>query len=104
MQNHHAYQRNGWAKPTIRYPALIDGEEGAYGVVFPELRGLVAMGYTVDDVLVNAEDALRDYVIVAEKDGLEIPPPSPPHSIEIPPDSRLVSIPLNRASLTVPRG
>ena len=88
----------------IRYPALIDGEEGAYGVIFPDLRGLVAMGYTVDDVLVNAEDALRDYVIVAENDGLEIPPPSSLQSIEIPPDSRLVTIPLNLPVEIQPRG
>ena len=88
----------------IRYPALIDSEEGTYGVIFPDLRGLVAMGYTVDDVLVNAKDALRDYVIVAEKDGLEIPPPSSPQSIEIPPDSRLVTIPLNLPVEIPPRG
>lgn len=79
----------------IRYPALLDGEDGAYGVVFPDLRGAGAMGYTVDDVLINAEDALRDWIIVSEEAGFEIPPPSPPQSIEIPPDSRLVFIPLN---------
>ena len=88
----------------IRYPALMDGEDGAYGVVFPDLRGLVAMGYTVDDVLLNAEDALLDYISEAEKDGLEIPPPSPSESIEIPPDSRLVSIPLNLPVEIPPRG
>ena len=86
----------------IHYPALLDGEDGAYGVVFPDLPGAGAMGYTVDDVLVNAEDVLRDYAIVLNEDGLEIPPPSSPHSIEIPPDSRLVSIPLNLPVETSP--
>ena len=42
---------------TLRYPALVDGREGAYGVVFPDLPGCVAMGYTVEDALINAEDA-----------------------------------------------
>ena len=46
---------------TLRYTALVDGREGAYGVVFPDLPGCVAMGYTVEDALINAEDALRDY-------------------------------------------
>ena len=27
----------------LRYPALIDGEDGAYGVTFPDLPGVVAM-------------------------------------------------------------
>ena len=30
----------------IQYPALIDGEKGAYGVTFPNLPGIVAMGKT----------------------------------------------------------
>ena len=29
-----------------RYPALIDGDEGAYGVVFPDIPGVGAMGHT----------------------------------------------------------
>ena len=44
-----------------RYPAFVDGEVGAYGVTFPDLPGIVAMGETVDDALLNAEEALRDY-------------------------------------------
>ena len=57
-----------------RYPALIDGKKGAYGVTFPDLPGIVAMGKTVDDAMVNAEEALRDYVLEALKDGEEITP------------------------------
>ena len=33
----------------IRYPALIDGDEGVYGVVFPDIPGVGAMGHTVDE-------------------------------------------------------
>ena len=51
------------------YPAFVDGEAGAYGVTFPDLPGIVAMGETIDDALVNAEEALRDYVTEAERDG-----------------------------------
>ncbi len=61
-----------------RYPALIDGRKGAYGVTFPDLPGIVAMGKTVDEAMVNAEEALRDYAIEAEKDGEAITPPSDP--------------------------
>jgi len=43
---------------SVRYPALIDGEKGAYGVSFPDLPGIVAMGDTIDEALMNAEEAL----------------------------------------------
>ena len=82
----------------IRYPALIDGAEGAYGVVFPDVPGVAAMGATVDEALLNAGDALRDYAIEAERDGAELAPASPFQSIETPSGVQLVSIPLIRSS------
>ncbi len=88
----------------IEYAALLDGEEGAYGVVFPDIPGVGAMGYTVDDALLNAEDSLRDYAIEMERDGTKLATPSPSHSIVIPEGNRLVSISLRSASITVPGG
>lgn len=81
-----------------RYPALIDGEEGAYGVTFPDLSGIVAMGKTVDEALVNAEEALRDYVTEADKDGEEILQPSALERVEVPRGNTLVSVPLIRTT------
>lgn len=77
-----------------RYPALIDGERGAYGVTFPDLPGIVAMGETVDEAVLNAEEALRDYAVEAEADGEEIISPSPLGKVDTPAGQRLVSIPL----------
>jgi predicted RNase H-like HicB family nuclease len=88
----------------IRYPALVDGDEGAFGVVFPDIPGVGAMGHTVDEALLNAEDALRDYVIETEKDGNELAAPSPLRSISTPTGNQLVSISLNPARITLPRG
>ena len=82
----------------IRYPALIDGHDGAYGVVFPDIPGVGAMGHTVDEALLNAEDVLRDYAIETEKDGEELARPSPFQSVETPKGNQLVSIPLIRPS------
>lgn len=79
-----------------RYPALIDGEEGAYGVTFPDLPGIVAMGTTVDEALVNAEEALRDCAIEAEKDGEKISQPSALERVDVPSGNALVSVPLIR--------
>lgn len=81
-----------------RYPALIDGEKGAYGVSFPDLPGIVAMGKTVDEALVNAEEALRDHAIEAERDGRRPTAPSAMEDVEAPAGSALVSVPLIRLS------
>jgi predicted RNase H-like HicB family nuclease len=56
-----------------RYIALIDGEAGAYGVVFPDLPGCTAMGRTMDEALFNAANALRDWADVTEEEGRKIP-------------------------------
>lgn len=82
----------------LRYPALIDGKNGAYGVTFPNLPGIVAMGKTVDEALLNAEEALRDYAVEAEKDGEEITPPSALERVKPLAGQALVSIPLIRPS------
>ena len=48
------------------------------------------MGKTVDEAMVNAEEALRDYAIEAIKDNEAIIPPSDLEQVEV----DLVSIPL----------
>ena len=77
---------------TTRYPALIDGEHGAYGVTFPDLPGIVAMGKTADEALMHAETALRDYVLETEKDNAEILPPSPIEQVTTASGQTLVSV------------
>ena len=78
---------------VIRYPALVDGEKGAYGVSFPDIDGVVAMGVTVDEALLNAEDALSDYLIEMEKDGARPVSPSLVEETEVSAGSALVLIP-----------
>ncbi len=81
-----------------RYPALIDGKKGAYGVAFPDLPGIVAMGKTIDEAMVNAEEALRDYATEALKEGEEITPPSDLERVGTQVGQTLVSVPLIRLS------
>ena len=78
----------------MEFPALIDGEEGAYGVVFPDIPGVAAMGNTVEEALRNAEYALKDYAIETEVDGEELARPSLMQSVEVPEGSRVVSVSL----------
>ena len=81
------------AERKIRYSALIDGESGAYGVSFPDLPGIVAMGYTRDEAVRNAAEALRD----CAADGLPPTAPSAPDSIDVPDGCELASIELEPA-------
>ncbi len=82
----------------LRYPALVDGDEGSYGVVFPDIPGVGAMGKTVEEALLNAEAALQDYAVETEMDGDELAVPSPFRAIETPKGNQLVSVPLIRPS------
>jgi predicted RNase H-like HicB family nuclease len=58
-----------------RYTVLIDGEPGAYGVVFPDLPGCTAMGDTIDAALIDAAGAARAWTRVAELHGEIVPAP-----------------------------
>ena len=58
-----------------RYTAIIDGETGAYGVVFPDLPGCTAMGATLDAAITNAAAAMRDWADVTLEQGGKIPQP-----------------------------
>ena len=95
----------------VRYPALIDGEHGAYGVVFPDLPGIVAMGETIDEAIANAAEALVDAAVEAALDGKELPPPSKPEEVHVSAEHILTMIPLlrltgkaKRANLTLDEG
>ena len=81
-----------------RYPAFLDGEAGAYGVTFPDLPGIVAMGETMDDALLHAEEALRDYVTETEADGIPVAEASPIERVSPPEGATLVTVPLIRLS------
>ena len=58
-----------------RYVALIDGEAGAYGVVFPDAPGCTAMGASQDEALNDAADALAEWIADELADGRPAPEP-----------------------------
>lgn len=76
----------------MRYPALIDGATGAYGVTFPDIPGVGAMGDTIDAALVNAAEALHDYGVETARDGAALAAPSAMEVIEVPAGSALTSV------------
>ena len=85
----------------MKYPALIDGEHGAYGVSFPDLPGVVAMGDTPDEAVRGAADALEDFAAESRADGVELVPPSAAADVDVPRGCKLTTVSLPRA---VPAG
>lgn len=59
------------------YIAVIDGKAGAYGAWFPDLPGCAAMGATIDELIRNAADAMRDWAEVSLESGGRVPEPRP---------------------------
>ena len=80
----------------MRYPAFIENGGRDYGVVFPDIDGIGAMGYTLEETLLNAQEVLRDYAIEMEKDDLPLAAPSAMKDVEVPEGCALTSISLIR--------
>lgn len=75
---------------------MIDGEKGTYGVSFPDIPGVVSMGATRDEALLNAREALLDCVIETEKTGDGLGSPSSIEEVETHASVALLLIPLDR--------
>lgn len=58
-----------------RYIGLLDGVEGAYGIVFPDLPGCTAGGDTIAEVTSDAIAAVREWILDARGDKQAAPHP-----------------------------
>jgi predicted RNase H-like HicB family nuclease len=58
-----------------RYVALVDGQAGAYGVVIPDLPGCFSGGASIDEALLNAQEAASLWADEMIVQGGEIPAP-----------------------------
>ena len=86
----------------MRYPAIIEGGGSDYGIWFPDIDGIGAMGYTIEEVLANASEVLSDYAIEMEKDGLPLAAPSALEDVEVPEGCALTTILLIREARDKP--
>ncbi|MGI9425321.1 MAG: type II toxin-antitoxin system HicB family antitoxin [Hyphomicrobiaceae bacterium] len=58
-----------------RYFAIVDGKDGAYGVVIPDFPGCHGGGATVEEAVQDATSALSEFATLMIRDGEAIPPP-----------------------------
>ena len=84
----------------IKYPAIIDGKLGSYGVVIPDIPGAcVAMGQTVDEALADAEEALADFIRDIKAQDRQLPVPSSVENLELQPGEMVAFVKLKEKRL-----
>ena len=64
--------------PMYDYLLIIHpAEEGGYWAEFPDLNGCVVQGETIDELLVDAPDAITSHIAALRDDGQAVPEPQP---------------------------
>lgn len=53
-----------------------DMDEGGYAVRYPDLKGCITSGETIEEAVRNAEDAKREWFTAAIESGIDIPFPN----------------------------
>lgn len=59
-----------------RIEIVPDADEGGFVICYPELRGCLSTGDTIEAALANGEDAKRAWFEAALEDGYPIPSPA----------------------------
>ena len=58
----------------VLYPAIFSFEDGCYNVEFPDLKGCLTYGDTIENAFANAQEALAGYSASVLERGLNLPP------------------------------
>lgn len=67
---------------TIRYPAMLHLDGGAYSITFPDLEGCQSFGDTADEALENTSEALAAFCLALLGNREKLPVPSRISSID----------------------
>jgi len=67
------------------YPAIFEKEsEECWFADFPDLVSCATNATTLEEAIIQAQNVLEDYLAICEKDGMDIPPPTPIEETIIP--------------------
>lgn len=61
---------------AYRMEFIEDKDEGGYVVSFPELKGCISYGDTLEEAYSNALDAKKEWITAVLEDEMEVPEPS----------------------------
>lgn len=82
---------------TVVYPAIVERAGEGYSVFFPDLPGCTSAGATVNEAVLNAEEALGGHLLVSAKYSDLLADPSDMEEIERDPEVDEVARVLVRA-------
>ena len=62
-------------KKKYRFELIEDGDEGGYGISYPDLPGCISFGETLEAAMANGEDARKEWGTAMLEEGKRIPEP-----------------------------
>ena len=65
-----------YMRRPYRIEIIPDVAEGGYVVAYPDLKGCLSSGESIEEAVANAEDAKREWLIAAMEEGCPIPDPA----------------------------
>ena len=66
---------NDYMNIAYKFVIIEDKEEGGFTGYYPELSGCITCADTIEELIVIAEDAKREWIENSIKDGITIPEP-----------------------------
>ena len=77
---------------TAVYPAVVERAGKTYSVYFPDLPGCTSAGDTVQQAVLNAEEALTAHLLECSREGDEVGEPSDLGAIDVDPEVDMVLV------------
>ncbi len=74
------------------YPAILTQEDDGIIVSFPDVEGARTDGATMEEALENAEDVLNLMLLTMEEKHMDIKPPTPIASLDVPKGSTVALV------------
>lgn len=71
---------------SVLYVAVVERAGDGYSVFFPDVPGCASAGDTLNEVVVNAGDALASHIALSHQHGDEIGEPRPLEDIPVDPE------------------
>lgn len=71
---------------VVVYPAVVERTNDGFSVFFPDLPGCTSAGSTIQQAVLNAEDALSGHLLVSAQYGDDVADPTPLDQLEYDPD------------------
>lgn len=82
---------------TVIYPAIVERAGSGFSLFFPDLPGCTSAGRTVQEAVLNAEEALAGHLLVCDQEGEEVAEPGDIATLPSDPDVDEVARVLVRA-------